>query len=179
VSAYIPQQFVEKWERAELKECASTQEHFMDLCHLVGHPTPAQMDPEGTSFTSEAGGKTTTGGQGYADVSCKGHFAIEYKGKGKYATLDAAYQQLLKYREYLGNPPLLIVWASPKRVPWLIRLKPTGCTPRNALLNHPFLTCHLIDSGSVSFGHWMTSSSLLCYSLSCVDAISATAMLPR
>jgi len=106
---YTPQQFTEKWERAELKERASYQEHFMDLCHLVGHPTPVEMDPTGEFFCFEAGGKTTTGGQGFADVWYKGHFAIEYKGKGKYETLDAAYQQLLKYREYLGNPPLLIV----------------------------------------------------------------------
>jgi len=37
------------------------------------------------------------------------HFAIEYKGKGKYPDLDAAYQQLQRYRENLGNPPLLVV----------------------------------------------------------------------
>jgi len=96
-------------ERAELKERASYQEHFLDLCALVGHPTPAQKDPTGEEFTFEAGVKTTTGGQGYADVWYKGHFAIEYKGKGKYPDLDAAYQQLQRYRENLGNPPLLIV----------------------------------------------------------------------
>ncbi|MBI5961810.1 MAG: class I SAM-dependent DNA methyltransferase [Chloroflexi bacterium] len=106
---HTPQQFVEKWERAELKERASAQSHFDDVCRLVGHPTPTEMDPSGEFFCFEAGGKTTSGGQGYADVWYKGHFAIEYKGKGKYETLDAAYQQLLKYREYLGNPPLLIV----------------------------------------------------------------------
>ncbi len=37
----------------------------------------------------------------------KGYFAWEYKGK--HADLDAAYQQLLQYREALENPPLLIV----------------------------------------------------------------------
>jgi type II restriction/modification system DNA methylase subunit YeeA len=102
-------QFIAKWERAELKERASYQEHFLDLCALVGHETPAQKDPTGEGFTFEAGMKTTTGSQGYADVWYKGHFAIEYKGKGKYKTLDDAYQQLLRYRENLGNPPLLIV----------------------------------------------------------------------
>ena len=34
-------------------------------------------------------------------------FAWEYKGKKK--NLDAAYQQLLRYRESLLNPPLLVV----------------------------------------------------------------------
>ncbi len=60
------------------------------------------------SFTFEAG-VTATGGQGYADVWYRDHFAIEYKGKGKYPDLDAAYQQLQRYRENLGNPPLLVV----------------------------------------------------------------------
>ena len=104
-----PQQFVEKWERADLKERASYQEHFMDLCHLVGHPTPADEDPAGKFFTFEAGVKKTGGGQGFADVWYKDHFAIEYKGKGKYNTLGDAYRQLLRYRENLDNPPLLIV----------------------------------------------------------------------
>ena len=35
------QGFVGKWSRAELKESAAAQEHFIDLCRLVGHPTPA------------------------------------------------------------------------------------------------------------------------------------------
>lgn len=38
---------------------------------------------------------------------CGGHFAWEYKSKDK--DLDAAYQQLLKHREDLQNPPLLVV----------------------------------------------------------------------
>ena len=104
-----PKQFVERWDRAELKETASAQQHFIDVCHLVGHPIPAEKDPAGEFFTFEAGVKKTTGGQGFADVWYKGHFAIEYKGKGKYQTLDDAYQQLLRYRENLDNPPLLIV----------------------------------------------------------------------
>ncbi|MDO8671173.1 MAG: class I SAM-dependent DNA methyltransferase, partial [Dehalococcoidia bacterium] len=49
----------------------------------------------------------TSGGQGFADVWQRGHFAWEYKGKHK--NLAAAYQQLLKYREDLENPPLLVV----------------------------------------------------------------------
>lgn len=106
---YTPQYFSDKWERTELKERASYQEHFIDLCHLVDHATPAELDPDGSFFTFEAGVKTAGGSQGYADVWYRDHFAIEYKGKGKYKTLDEAYQQLLRYRENLDNPPLLIV----------------------------------------------------------------------
>ena len=48
-------------------------------------------------------------GHGRADVFYENHFAIEYKGAHKYPDLNAAYQQLLQYRENLNNPPLLVV----------------------------------------------------------------------
>ena len=102
-----PQEFVAKWRQTTLKEKASAQEHFIDLCHLIGHPTPADADPLGESFTFEAGADKTHGGQGFADVWKRYYFAWEYKGK--HANLDKAYQQLLQYREALLNPPLLIV----------------------------------------------------------------------
>ena len=55
----------------------------------------------------EKGATKYGGGDGWADVWKKGHFAWEYKGKHK--DLDAAYEQLLRYRESLDSPPLLIV----------------------------------------------------------------------
>jgi type II restriction/modification system DNA methylase subunit YeeA len=102
-----PQEFVAKWRKATLKERSAAQEHFIDLCHLVNHLTPAEADPTGQTFTFEAGATKQRGGQGWADVWKKGCFAWEYKGKHK--DLDRAYQQLLQYRESLLNPPLLIV----------------------------------------------------------------------
>jgi len=102
-----PQELVAKWRKATLKERSAAQEHFIDLCHLVGHDTPAQADPTGQTFTFEAGATKQRGGQGWADVWKRGYFAWEYKGKHK--DLDQAYQQLLQYRESLLNPPLLIV----------------------------------------------------------------------
>ena len=38
------QEFVTKWRQSTLKERSAAQEHFIDLCHLVGHPTPAEDD---------------------------------------------------------------------------------------------------------------------------------------
>jgi type II restriction/modification system DNA methylase subunit YeeA len=102
-----PQQFALKWRHVQLKERSAAQEHFIDLCQLLGHPTPAQADPTGQSFTFEAGVAKQKGGQGFADVWKRGCFAWEYKGK--HADLDKAYQQLLQYREALENPPLLVV----------------------------------------------------------------------
>ncbi len=96
-----PEMFVAKWTASKLKESASSQEHFIDLCHLVGHPTPAESDSEGTSFCFERGAAKDGGKGGFADVWKKGFFAIEYKGKSK--DLAAAYTQLLQYRENLGK----------------------------------------------------------------------------
>ena len=102
-----PQEFVDKWRRSKLKERSASQEHFIDLCRMIGHPTPAKADPEGTMFTFEKGVSKQSGGQGWADVWKKGFFAWEYKGKHK--NLDTAYDQLQLYRDALLNPPLLIV----------------------------------------------------------------------
>ena len=106
-SIQSPQEFVAKWSKAALKESSASQEHFIDLCRLVGHPTPAEADPTGHEFTFEAGATKQSGGEGWADVWKKGYFAWEYKGKHK--DLDEAYRQLLQYRESLLNPPLLVV----------------------------------------------------------------------
>jgi hypothetical protein len=45
--------FVEKWAGAELSERAASHEHFIDLCRLIGHPTPASADPTGDEYTFE------------------------------------------------------------------------------------------------------------------------------
>ncbi len=102
-----PQEFVAKWRQAAVKERSGYQEHFIDLCRLVGHPTPVEDDPTGTRYAFEAGAGMQRGGQGWADVWKRGFFAWEYKGR--HANLEKAYQQILQYRESLQNPPLLVV----------------------------------------------------------------------
>ncbi|HEV3138433.1 MAG TPA: type IIL restriction-modification enzyme MmeI [Pirellulales bacterium] len=102
-----PQEFVEKWRRANLSERSACQQHFLDICELLGQPKPAAADPDGDWYTFERGVTKTEGGQGWADVWMKDHFGWEYKGKHK--DLIAAYKQLLLYREDLDNPPLLVV----------------------------------------------------------------------
>jgi len=102
-----PAAFRAKWSKVALRELQAYQEHFHNLCQLVGHPTPAEADPTGTTFCYQKGASKQSGGEGWADVWKRHHFAIEYKGKGK--DLDAAYRQLLQYRADLENPPLLIV----------------------------------------------------------------------
>jgi type II restriction/modification system DNA methylase subunit YeeA len=101
------QDFIAKWRRAELTERSAAQQHFLDLCEVVAHPKPAEVDAAGQWFTFERGAAKQGGGRGWADVWKRGFFGWEYKGKHK--NLDAAFQQLLRYRESLENPPLLVV----------------------------------------------------------------------
>jgi type II restriction/modification system DNA methylase subunit YeeA len=102
----IPE-FIAKWRQVELTERSASQQHFLDLCEIFDHPKPAFDDPIGERFTFEKGASKHGGGKGWADVWKRGFFGWEYKGKHK--DLNAAYDQLLKYREALENPPLLVV----------------------------------------------------------------------
>ena len=102
-----PDQFARKWGRARLRERAGSQEHFLDICRLVGESTPAEADPNGEFFTFEKSLRKESGATGFADVWRKDCFAWEYKGL--HADLSSAYGQLQLYRESLGNPPLLVV----------------------------------------------------------------------
>ena len=100
-------EFISIWQNVDVTERSGAQQHFLGLCELLRHPKPIEADPTGESFTFERGAEKNTGGDGFADVWKKGFFGWEYKGKHK--NLDAAYQQLLTYREDLENPPLLVV----------------------------------------------------------------------
>ncbi|MCL4369881.1 MAG: class I SAM-dependent DNA methyltransferase [Chloroflexi bacterium] len=99
-------QFIARWQRSTLTERSAAQSHFIDLCRLLGQPTPTEADPTGESYTFEKGVTKSSGGEGFADVWLRGRFAWEYKGKRK--NLDAAYRQLQLYRDDLENPKLLV-----------------------------------------------------------------------
>jgi type II restriction/modification system DNA methylase subunit YeeA len=119
-----PAEFKRKWAKYSGKETSAYQEHFNDLCALLGQPSPVSADPTGSeSFCfqkrvlkdaelfafADAGrvAEEPDRERGFADVWKRGCFAWEYKGKKK--SLDEAYRQLLRYRESLLNPPLLVV----------------------------------------------------------------------
>lgn len=115
-------EFKKKWLRYQGKETSAYQEHFNDLCRLLGQPTPAEADPSGSDWfcfqkrvvkdlellaVEPDGAESPKEKRGFADVWRKDAFAWEYKGK--HADLDDAYRQLQRYRESLLNPPLLVV----------------------------------------------------------------------
>ncbi len=101
-----PEQFIAKWGPVTLTERSAAQQHFIDLCRLLDHPTPAEADPTGETFTFEKGATKANGGRGWADVWKRGAFGWEYKGPDK--DLQSAYAQLKQYADALENPPLLI-----------------------------------------------------------------------
>jgi len=102
-----PREFIQKWSASSLKERSASQEHFLDLCHMLGQRTPAEIDPRGDFFTFDRGAKKIGGKDGWADVWKRGYFGWEYKGKDK--NLNDAYAQLQRYAVALENPPLLVV----------------------------------------------------------------------
>ena len=57
-----PHEFIAKWKPAELKERAACQEHFLDLCRMLGQKTPAEADPKGTWYNFEYGVQKDSGG---------------------------------------------------------------------------------------------------------------------
>ena len=101
-----PSEFTQKWTGSTATERAASHEHFIDICQMLGVPTP-NSDATGEDYAFEKGAEKVAGANGFADVWKRGHFGWEYKGKRK--DLGAAYQQLLQYREALENPPLLVV----------------------------------------------------------------------
>ena len=59
-----PNDFITKWRASELKERSASQEHFIDLCRLLGEPTPADADPTGETYCFERGARRDAGGPG-------------------------------------------------------------------------------------------------------------------
>jgi len=100
-----PEAFIAKWQPNTRHERAACHEHFIDLCNVLGEPTP-NTDATGARYAFEKGAVKATGGNGWADVWRAERFAWEYKGKHK--DLEAAHRQLLLYAGALGNPPLLV-----------------------------------------------------------------------
>ena len=102
-----PQQFITKWGPGgpsfDLNERQGAQLHFIDLCDVLGVPTPGS---EG-DYLFEKNTLVLGELRGYADVFKRNHFAWENKAPGK--NLDAALKQLLTYSLALSNLPILVV----------------------------------------------------------------------
>ena len=96
-----PTAFVAKWLGSNFGEKQASQEMFLDICGVLGHPTPGDYGDKDV-FTFE---KPVPGG--VPDAYLEGRFGWEFKGSD--ADLDGAMNQLLRYQVHLKTPPLLIV----------------------------------------------------------------------
>ncbi len=78
-----PQEFIATWKKANLSERSAAQQHFLDLCDLLGQPKPAHADPDGAWYTFERRVHKTGGGEGCAGVWYKKHFAWQNRKNTK------------------------------------------------------------------------------------------------
>ena len=74
-----PEQFIALWKNNTTTERAGAQQHFSDLCDLLGVEKP--RDPDNYCF--ERGAGKSSGGNGWADVWMRGHFGWENKKPGR------------------------------------------------------------------------------------------------
>jgi hypothetical protein len=63
-----PAAFAAKWRGVTTTEKAGSQEHFLDLCRMVGEPSPHDADPTRSSSAFEKRVEEAVGGDGFADV---------------------------------------------------------------------------------------------------------------
>jgi hypothetical protein len=102
-----PEEFIAKWRGTTRTERSAAQEHFLDLCDLLGVPKPGDVDRHGTEYTFEKSTRKIGDTAGFADVWKRHCFAWEYKRDRR--NLVEAYAQLKQYADAFENPPLLIV----------------------------------------------------------------------
>src|SRR5690349_1786411 len=97
-------EFIGKWRSTPLPERAAAQQHFLELCELLGVEKPPTTGPETTDYRFEAPVVGADDRPGFADAFRRGCFGWEYKKRR--ASLVEARSQLLRYAGSLGNPPL-------------------------------------------------------------------------
>ncbi len=98
-----PVDFIGLWKGHEFNEREGAQLHFSHLCRLLGVDEPIKKG----EYQFERGAEKSSGGNGWADVWKRGHFAWENKKPGR--NLKDALKQLTDYSLQLESPPLLVV----------------------------------------------------------------------
>ncbi|WP_448673821.1 DNA methyltransferase [Pseudoxanthomonas mexicana] len=98
-----PQEFINLWKGHDFNEREGAQLHFSHLCRLLGVDEPLKKG----EYQFERGAEKSSGGNGWADVWKRGHFAWENKKPGR--DLKAALKQLTDHALQLESPPLLVV----------------------------------------------------------------------
>jgi hypothetical protein len=61
-----PAEFAKRWRGVTATEKAASQSHFIDLCRMLGEPTPLEADPTGSQYAFEKRVEKAGGGDGFA-----------------------------------------------------------------------------------------------------------------
>jgi len=61
MAALTPQAFAQRWGESTPSERSAYQQHFLDLCEVLGAPKPADVDPKGEFYAFEKGVEKTRG----------------------------------------------------------------------------------------------------------------------
>src|SRR5713226_7329128 len=62
-----PEDFIARWRGTTRTERSAAQEHFLDLCALLGVPKPADVERHGTEYTVEKSTRKIGDTAGFAE----------------------------------------------------------------------------------------------------------------
>jgi Vitamin B12 dependent methionine synthase, activation domain len=63
----LPEEFIARWRGTTRTERSAAQEHFLDLCALLGVPKPADVDPHDAEYTFEKSTRNIDDSAGFAE----------------------------------------------------------------------------------------------------------------
>lgn len=73
VQNVTPGEFVAKWRSSELKERSASQGHFIDLCPMLGEPTPAEAVRQPHDLYEQCRSEAhARGGETFANLARRG-----------------------------------------------------------------------------------------------------------
>ena len=75
-----PEEFIDKWRGTTRTERSAAQEHFLDLCALLGVPTPGEVDRHGAEYTFEKSTRKIGDTQGFAAEEARDAQALLAQG---------------------------------------------------------------------------------------------------
>jgi hypothetical protein len=73
-----PQQFIAKWQRANLIERSAAQQHFLDLCEVLNQPKPAAADRKAPGTPSSTASTRPAEARAGPTSGCRATFGWEY-----------------------------------------------------------------------------------------------------
>jgi hypothetical protein len=118
-----PAQLIAKWSRADLSERAASQEHFIDVCPMLGQPTPAEHDATRVLAVCAATDPSGEWSEDWAELWTDTGAGQPLLDRHQFATRRAEIDQRV-----LANL-LRLNLARPKTRPQIRNRNPAACAP--------------------------------------------------